>query len=262
MEPQNKIAEVLWLWYNKASKTAEGETMKETVLITGGSRGIGAAAARLFAAEGYRVVICCQKEIEKARTLAASLPDACAYQADVSDEAAVNAMIEEIGRVDVLVNNAGIAMQKLFTDTTAEDWERIFRVNVTGMFYTCRAVLPGMIRRQSGRIVNISSMWGETGASCEVAYSASKAAVIGLTKALAKEVGLSGVTVNCVSPGVIETDMNQNLTDEDKAALCDETPLNRIGTAEEAAQAILFLASERASFITGQILGVNGGIVI
>ena len=236
--------------------------MKQTVLITGGSRGIGAAAAELFAAEGYRVVICCRKEIEKAQKLAASLPDAVAYQVDITDEAAVNQMVKEIGTVDVLVNNAGIAMQKLFTDMTAEDWDHIFRVNVTGMFYTCRAVLPGMIRKQSGRIVNVSSIWGVTGASCEVAYSASKAAVIGLTKALAKEVGLSGITVNCVAPGVIETDMNANLTEEDKAVLCDETPLNRIGTAEEAAQAIVFLASERASFITGQVLGVNGGIVI
>lgn len=236
--------------------------MKQTVLITGGSRGIGAAAAQLFAAEGYRVILCCRKEIETAKKLAASLPDAAAYQVDVTDEAAVNAMVREIGTIDVLVNNAGIAQQKLFTDMTVEEWEHIFRVNVTGMFNTCRAVLPGMIRRHSGRIVNVSSMWGVTGASCEVAYSASKAAVIGLTKALAKEVGLSGITVNCVAPGVIETDMNANLTDEDKAALCEETPLNRIGTAEEAAQAIVFLASERASFITGQILGVNGGIVI
>ena len=133
---------------------------------------------------------------------------------------------------------------------------------MTGMFYTCRAVLPEMIRRKSGRIVNVSSMWGVTGASCEVAYSASKAAVIGLTKALAKEVGLSGITVNCVAPGVIDTEMNANLSSADCAALCEETPLARIGTADEAAQAILFLASGRASFVTGQVLGVNGGIVI
>lgn len=240
--------------------------MKQTVLITGASRGIGAAAARLFAAQGYRVAICCHTQMEKAEELAASLPDAAAFTADVAKETDVVRMVDAVhsrfGEIHVLVNNAGIAMQKLFTDTTAADWNRIFDVNVTGIFYACRAVLPEMIRRKSGRIVNVSSMWGVTGASCEVAYSASKAAVIGLTKALAKEVGLSGITVNCVAPGVIDTEMNANLSAEDRAVLCDETPLARIGTAQEAAQAILFLASDRASFVTGQVLGVNGGIVI
>lgn len=240
--------------------------MKQTVLITGASRGIGAAAARLFAAQGYRVAICCHTQMEKAEKLAASLPDAAAFTADVAKEADVVRMVDAVhsrfGEIHVLVNNAGIAMQKLFTDTTTEDWNRIFDVNVTGIFYACRAVLPEMIRRKSGRIVNVSSMWGVTGASCEVAYSASKAAVIGLTKALAKEVGLSGITVNCVAPGVIDTEMNANLSAEDRAVLCGETPLARIGTAQEAAQAILFLASDRASFVTGQVLGVNGGIVI
>lgn len=240
--------------------------MKQTVLITGASRGIGAAAARLFAAQGYRVAICCHTQMEKAEELAASLPDAAAFTADVAKETDVVRMVDAVhsrfGEIHVLINNAGIAMQKLFTDTTAADWNRIFDVNVTGIFYACRAVLPEMIRRKSGRIVNVSSMWGVTGASCEVAYSASKAAVIGLTKALAKEVGLSGITVNCVAPGVIDTEMNANLSAEDRAVLCDETPLARIGTAQEAAQAILFLASDRASFVTGQVLGVNGGIVI
>lgn len=240
--------------------------MKQTVLITGASRGIGAAAARLFAAQGYRVAICCHTQMEKAEELAASLPDAAAFTADIAKGTDVVRMVDAVhsrfGEIHVLVNNAGIAMQKLFTDTTAADWNRIFDVNVTGIFYACRAVLPEMIRRKSGRIVNVSSMWGVTGASCEVAYSASKAAVIGLTKALAKEVGLSGITVNCVAPGVIDTEMNANLSAEDRAVLCDETPLARIGTAQEAAQAILFLASDRASFVTGQVLGVNGGIVI
>jgi len=240
--------------------------MKQTVLITGASRGIGAAAARLFAAQGYRVAICCHTQMEKAEELAASLPDAAAFTADVAKETDVVRMVDAVhsrfGEIHVLINNAGIAMQKLFTDTTAADWNRVFDVNVTGIFYACRAVLPEMIRRKSGRIVNVSSMWGVTGASCEVAYSASKAAVIGLTKALAKEVGLSGITVNCVAPGVIDTEMNANLSAEDRAVLCDETPLARIGTAQEAAQAILFLASDRASFVTGQVLGVNGGIVI
>ena len=240
--------------------------MKQTVLITGASRGIGAAAARLFAAQGYRVAICCHTKMEKAEELAASLPDAAAFTADVAKETDVVRMVDAVhsrfGEIHVLINNAGIAMQKMFTDTTAADWNRVFDVNVTGIFYACRAVLPEMIRRKSGRIVNVSSMWGVTGASCEVAYSASKAAVIGLTKALAKEVGLSGITVNCVAPGVIDTEMNANLSAEDRAVLCDETPLARIGTAQEAAQAILFLASDRASFVTGQVLGVNGGIVI
>lgn len=240
--------------------------MKQTVLITGASRGIGAAAARLFAAQGYRVAICCHTQMEKAEELAASLPDAAAFTADIAKETEVVRMVDAVhsrfGEIHVLVNNAGIAMQKMFTDTTAADWNRVFDVNVTGIFYACRAVLPEMIRRKSGRIVNVSSMWGVTGASCEVAYSASKAAVIGLTKALAKEVGLSGITVNCVAPGVIDTEMNANLSAEDRAVLCDETPLARIGTAQEAAQAILFLASDRASFVTGQVLGVNGGIVI
>ncbi len=189
--------------------------MKQTVLITGASRGIGAAAARLFAAQGYRVAICCHTQMEKAEELAASLPDAAAFTADVAKETDVVRMVDAVhsrfGEIHVLVNNAGIAMQKMFTDTTAADWNRIFDVNVTGIFYACRAVLPEMIRRKSGRIVNVSSMWGVTGASCEVAYSASKAAVIGLTKALAKEVGLSGITVNCVAPGVIDTEMNAKL---------------------------------------------------
>ena len=240
--------------------------MNRTVLITGASRGIGAAAARLFGENGYRVAIGCYKGIDKAQQLAASLPDAEVFSADIADEAAVNQMIESVssrfGAIDVLVNNAGIAMQKLFTDTTAEEWMRIFNVNVTGMFYASRAVLPGMIHRKTGRIINISSMWGQTGASCEVAYSASKAAVIGLTRGLAKEVGPSGITVNCVAPGVIDTDMNQALNEQDRSVLCEETPLERLGTAEEVAQAILFLASDQAAFITGQVLGVNGGFVI
>lgn len=240
--------------------------MKQTVLITGASRGIGAAAAKLFAAEGYRVAVCCHTQMEKAEELAASLPG-CGQHLQPTSHMRKKCRDDRCGSPPLwgnpcAVNKRGIAMQKLFTDTTAKDWSRIFDVNVTGMFYTCRAVLPEMIRRKSGRIVNVSSMWGVTGASCEVAYSASKAAVIGLTKALAKEVGLSGITVNCVAPGVIDTEMNANLSSADRAALCEETPLARIGTADEAAQAILFLANGRASFVTGQVLGVNGGIVI
>lgn len=242
----------------------------KTVLITGGSRGIGAAAAALFAREGYQVAI----NYNTSQTKAEALCDAIraeggvceAFSGDVSDSNAVSELVGQVentfGQIDVLVCNAGIAAPNLFTDVTDEEWRRIFAVDVDGVFYTCRAVLPGMIRRKSGRIVTVSSMWGVTGGSCEVAYSAAKAAVIGLTRALAKEVGPSGITVNCVAPGVIDTEMNGTLTDEDLDVLKEETPLERIGTPEDVAESILFLASDRASFITGQVLQCNGGIVI
>ena len=183
-------------------------------------------------------------------------------RADVSDPAQVQQMFENCGRVDALVCNAGIALSRLLTDLSDEEWRRILSTNLDGVFYCCRAALPAMIRRQAGRIVTVSSMWGVTGASMETAYSASKAAVIGLTRALAKEVGPSGITVNCVAPGVIDTEMNRNLTDADRAALQDETPLGRIGTPEQVAGAVHFLLSEDADFMTGQVLGVNGGFVI
>ena len=165
-------------------------------------------------------------------------------------------------RIDALVNCAGIAHIGLFTDMTEEEWDHLFAVNVRSAFSVTKAVLPGMISQQKGAIVNVSSMWGEVGASCEVAYSATKAALIGLTKALAKEVGPSGVRVNCVTPGVIDTDMNAQLTEEDRVSLADETPLGRIGSAEEVAKTIFYLCGEGASFITGQILGISGGLVI
>lgn len=244
--------------------------MKGTVLITGASRGIGRAAASAFAKEGYSVAVNYNKSEEKAQSLCRELcgygVTAGAYRADVSDKAAVTEMIRriesEFGGIDVLVNNAGIAEQALFTDITEEMWDRMFAVNVKGAYNCAQAVLPGMIREKRGRIVNVSSMWGISGASCEVHYSASKAALIGFTKALSKEVGLSGITVNCVAPGVIKTEMNAMLTEETLAALKDETPLNRIGTPEDAAEAILFLASEKAGFITGQVLSVDGGFIL
>ena len=164
--------------------------------------------------------------------------------------------------IDVLINNAGIAQIGLLTDLTDEAWDEVFAVNVGGVFRVTRAVLPGMISRRTGSIINLSSMWGETGASCEVAYSAAKAAVIGLTKALAKEVGPSGVRVNCVSPGLIDTDMNAELDDNALRELAEETPLSRVGAAEEVAKAALFLAGDGASFTTGQVLGVSGGLQI
>ena len=188
------------------------------------------------------------------------------FRADVADAASVNdmirAVINKFGKIDVLVNNAGIAEQRLFTDITSEAWDRMISVNLTGVFNCIKAVLPGMISRKSGKIVNVSSIWGITGASCEVHYSAAKAAVIGLTKALAKEVGPSNIQVNCVAPGVIDTEMNASLTEADRMAITEETPLGRIGTAEEVASAILYLASPKAGFITGQVLSPNGGVVI
>lgn len=244
--------------------------MRRIALITGGSRGIGAACVRLFARSGYSVVFLANRSAEKAQTLTDELrAEGCdvAYRlCDVSDGGKVASVMADIlrtyHRVDALVNCAGIAHIGLFTDMTDAEWDALFAVNVRSVFSVTKAVLPGMISQQSGAIVNVSSMWGEVGASCEVAYSATKAALIGLTKALAKEVGPSGVRVNCVTPGVIDTDMNAQVTDEDRAALADETPLGRIGAAEEVASTALFLCGEGASFITGQVLGVSGGMVI
>ena len=244
--------------------------MRKIALITGGSRGIGAACVRTFAEDGYAVAFLYKSSEEKAKALVQSLRaeglDVAAYQCDVADPAQVRTVIADIlrtyRRIDALVNCAGIAHIGLFTDMTEEEWDHLFAVNVRSAFSVTKAVLPGMISQQKGAIVNVSSMWGEVGASCEVAYSATKAALIGLTKALAKEVGPSGVRVNCVTPGVIDTDMNAQLTEEDRVSLADETPLGRIGSAEEVAKTILYLCGDGASFITGQILGVSGGLVI
>ena len=244
--------------------------MRRIALISGGSRGIGAACVRAFAQDGYAVVFLYNRSAGKAEALVQALRsegrDVTAYPCDVSDPQQVAATVADIlrtfRRIDVLVNCAGIAHIGLFTDMTEDEWDRLFAVNVRSAFSLTKAVLPGMISARKGSIVNVSSMWGEVGASCEVAYSAAKAALIGLTKALAKEVGPSGVRVNCVTPGVIDTDMNAQLTEDDRSALADETPLGRIGTAEEVAKAILFLCGEGASFITGQVLGVSGGLVI
>lgn len=246
--------------------------MQQTVFITGGSRGIGAAAVRAFAAAGYRVAFtwCANRAAADAlcAELAASHPQATVLplQADVADSAAITAAIAAaqtaFGHLDVLVCNAGIAQQKLFTDTTDADWHRLLAVNLDGAFYCCRAVLPGMLHRKYGRILLISSMWGQVGGSCEVAYSAAKAGLIGLTKALAKEEGPSGITVNCVAPGVIDTDMMSTFTPEDKAALAAETPVGRLGTPAEIARTLVFLADPASGYITGQVLGQNGGLVV
>ena len=237
----------------------------KNVLITGASGGIGKAAALAFARQGYAVALhyhtgeaSARETAEKIRNLGGK---AEIFRADLAAEEEVEELFrqaeETFGSFSVLVNNAGVDWKGLLTDMTLSEWEKLFAVNCTGTFLCCRRALKKMVREHAGSIVNISSIWGESGASCEAAYSASKAAVIGLTKALAKEVGPAGVRVNCVSPGVIDTPMNGDLTEGDLSALKEETPLMRIGTPEEVADAILFLAEH--PFITGQILGVNGG---
>ena len=238
---------------------------RKVVLITGASRGIGAAAARRFAAGGCRVVVNYHRSREQAEALAAEI-GGWAVQADVSDPVQVRKMVDNVldkfCQLDILICNAGVAQQKLFGDLTDSDWRQVFAVNVDGTFHAIRAALPHFLHRKAGRILTVSSMWGQVGGSCEVAYSASKAAVIGLTKALAKELGPSGITVNCVAPGVIDTEMNQTLTPQDLAALAEETPLGRIGAPEEVAEALWYLASDTAGFVTGQVLAPNGGLVI
>lgn len=237
----------------------------KTALITGGSRGIGAACARRLAAEGYRVAINYNQSCRRAETLAREL-GGIAVQADVADPEQVKHMVdtvlENFCQLDILVCNAGVSHIGLLSDMTDEEWRRLFAVNVDGMFYCCRAAIPHFVHRKSGRIVTVSSMWGQVGASCEAAYSASKAAVIGLTRALAKELGPSGISVNCVAPGVIDTEMNRELSVQDLAVLKEETPLGQIGTAEQVADAVWFLCGGQSDFITGQVIGVNGGLVV
>ena len=238
----------------------------QCVLISGGDRGIGAAAARAFYAAGAQVAVLYHTNADAAAALEQELPGCIAVQCDVASrascEVAFHAVEQALGRVDVLVCNAGIAQQKLFTDITPDEWQQMLDVNLSGAFHLCQLALPGMIRRKAGRILTVSSMWGQTGGSCEVHYSAAKAGLIGLTKALAKEEGPSGITVNCVAPGVIDTDMMAAFTAEDKAALADETPVGRLGSADEVAKLLVFLAGEDAGYITGQVFGVNGGLVI
>ena len=236
-----------------------------TVLVNGGSRGIGAAMVRRFAEAGDRVAFTYKNAHSEADRLAKET-GALAVCADTAVAAEVTAAVErvreELGPPSVLINNAAVSSFSLFTDLTEEEWSRIFAVNVHGAFYYCRAVLPSMIAKKEGRIINVSSMWGRVGASCEVHYSATKAAINGMTLALAREVGPSGITVNAIAPGVIDTEMNAALSEEDKRALADATPLSRLGTAREVAEAAYFLAGETAGFITGQILGVDGGFIL
>lgn len=244
--------------------------MGKVAVVSGGSRGIGAEICKNLAKQGYTVLIDYNINKDRAVKLEEELRgsgyNAEAYQCDVRDEKSVidlfDYVVKKYGKIDVLVNNAGIAHYGLVTDVTEEEWDDVFDTNIKGTFLMCREALKNMVSNKYGRIVNISSMWGVCGASCEVAYSASKAAVIGFTKALAQEVGPSGITVNCVAPGAVQTDMMKELSEGTVEMLKDETPLGRIGTPEDIAEAVVFLASDRASFITGAVLNANGGMVI
>ena len=231
--------------------------MGKTALVTGSSRGIGAATARRLAADGWSVTIHYNRSESAARTIAAEL-GAPAIQADVTDPDQVSALFAAAGPVDLLVCNAGVAQYGLLTDTDESAWAHVLGVNTDGAYRCCRAAIPHMVRQKAGNIILVSSVWGVYGASCEAAYSASKAALTGLTKALAKELGPSGIRVNCVAPGVIDTDMLAQFDQADRRALMDETPLGRLGQPEDVAALIAFLASEDASFITGQVIGCDG----
>ena len=242
--------------------------MNKTAIITGGTRGIGACCSQKLYDMGYNVVLVYSSDDVTANkfTDGKDMTRIMLIKADVSDFDDMQQMgkktIDKFGSVDILINNAGIASSKMINDITEYEWDRMFAVNAKGCFNCVKAVLDNMIHNKYGRIINISSIWGETGASCEVHYSASKAAVIGFTKALAKELAPSGITVNCISPGVVNTDMNSYLGQDVLMELAEETPVGRIGTTEDIANAVVFLASEKSSFITGQVLGVNGGYVI
>lgn len=230
-------------------------------LVTGASRGIGEAIARALSKDGFKVFINYRNSDDRAQALADEI-GAYAIKADVSDYEQVLSMYDEIGDINVLVCNAGISEYGLFSETSPEIWRRVFAVNVDGTYNCIQCALPSMIREKSGSIITMSSVWGIHGASCEAAYSASKAAVIGLTKALSKELGPSGIRVNCIAPGVIETDMMSGFSEEDKARLCEETPLCRLGKPSDVAELAAFLASEKSRFITGQVFGVDGGFAL
>lgn len=241
--------------------------MKKSVLLTGGSRGIGAATVRKFTDNGYHVAFFYEKNHREAEQVAEET-GAIAIQCDVADEEAVEKSVKAaktvlgISAFDGVICNAAISETGLFGDTTTEQWTRIIDVNLMGTINVTKAVLPDMIDCRTGSVVTVSSMWGQTGASCEVAYSTTKAAIIGLTKSLAKEVGPSGVRVNCVAPGVIDTDMNKGYDKVTMEGLIEEVPLTRIGTAAEVAEAIFFLINSGGTYITGQVIGVNGGFLI
>lgn len=239
----------------------KGEIILKTALVTGGSRGIGEAICRRLADEGYFVLINYLNSKEKAKQLAEEI-HGTAIQFDVSDMDSVSNAVLEFGKIDLLINNAGISEIDLFTHIPQEKANRIMNINLIGTMNCSRAILPSMISRKSGCIINISSMWGQCGASCEVDYSASKAGIIGFTKALAKEAAPSGIRVNCVSPGFIMTEMNSRFSHEDLEEIRSEIPLGIFGKPEHIADSVAFLASEQSEYITGQVIAVNGGMVI
>ncbi len=243
---------------------------KKTAVVTGASGGIGSAVAITLARRGYSVMLGYNSNKEKAQGICELLQTegytAVMCKADITNPCDVENLFSQakssLGDVDVLVNCAGSAAQKLFQDITNGEWRQMMAVHVDGTFYCCKEVLPQMINKKSGCIVNISSMWGQVGASCEVHYSAAKAAVIGLSKALAQEVAPCGIRVNCVAPGAIDTDMLQTFTKEEKEDICSQTPLGRLGTPQDVANTVAFLVSKEASFFTGQILSPNGGYIL
>lgn len=239
--------------------------MNKTVFITGGSRGIGACAVKGFSKLGYNVAFTYLNSEKEAKELSAQT-GAFAICSDASSskccQDAIDAATKHFGKIDVLINNVGISEFELFTSITDESWHKMIDTNLSSAFFTSRAVLPQMISRKSGNIINISSMWGQVGASCEVHYSVAKAGLIGLTKALAKEVGPSNIRVNCVCPGLIETEMNHHLNEDDIEVIVFDTPLMRTGKCEDIVSTLIFLSEDSSSFITGQILGVNGGYII
>ena len=239
----------------------------KTVVISGASGGIGIAISKAFYNEGYNIVLLYNKN-KKALEEEFSFNDkrVLMLKGDLSKERDVLKIKEKVyssfNSVDIIVNNAGISLVKFFDETTCEEWDNVFDVNVKSAFMLTKAFLPDMINKKSGNIINISSMWGISGASMEVCYSASKAALIGMSKALAKEVGPSGINVNVIAPGVIDTKMNNHLSKDDMESLIEETPINRIGKPEDVANAVLFLCDRKASFITGEVISVDGGFIL
>ncbi len=235
------------------------------ILISGGTRGIGRACVERFTRDGHSVVFLYRSSTEAAKELE-ERTGAVSIRADVSDpqqvREAVAATCSLLGGIDALICNAGISQIKLFTDLTDGDWQTMIGTNLSGAFHLCREAVKPMISEHHGRVINIGSMWGKVGASCEVHYSAAKAGLRGMTMALAKELGPSGITVNCIEPGVIATEMNAELDGETVASLCEETPLGRMGTPEEVAALVAYLASDEASFITGQCIGIDGGFAV
>ncbi len=232
---------------------------KKVALVTGGARGIGESISRALAEDGFKVIIHCGSSIEAAKELCEELEDAEYISADLSDPESVNLIKEKYPEIDVLVNNAGVALVDLFDKVEDERMRKMFEINLFSPINLSRAYIPSMISRKGGVIINISSVFGEAGGSCEVDYSTAKAGIIGFTKALAKEVGPANIRVNCVCPGVIDTDMNDDLSFDDVEALCDDIPLQRMGNPEEVADLVAFLASDKATYITGSVFDVNGG---